>query len=293
MYRNITVLPVRRRVDFSSGLCYALVHIMAYSPAVYFATVCIEPNRWSSGRTPQISASFWIERALSDGFDGIELWENHYVLADRDERNRIAEALGAAPAPTILSSYWDFSSDAPQESGVAGPLELRAALAALPCGGIKFNVGKDPDCAEAYQKLASVWLPRFHSAMDCTDARLICECHGGTVLETPEAARAFRESTGLSTLEFVIHPLSLDEHRLEQWMDTGHIGHLHIQSREAPLHAVPDARSRLETVLGGAPGASVAIEFSRGAGAPGEYPEATYGAAREDLRFLRSFLDPR
>lgn len=56
------------------------------NPRILLSTIAIEPNRWSSGRISAVHGLDWIRRTVEDGFDGIELWENHYF--DADDRDR-------------------------------------------------------------------------------------------------------------------------------------------------------------------------------------------------------------
>lgn len=261
---------------------------MKNTPYIYFATVCIEPNRWSAHREPALTASTWVERALSDGFDGIELWENHYLRADAAERDRLRTALGESRAPCILSTYWDFDEEQTPDRGVANPHQIRDALADLPVGGMKFNIGKDPRRLDNYRDRAQIWLPVFRSQMT-GDRRLICECHGGTVIETPQAAQAFRNTAGGLDIEYVVHPLSLTEPQLTGWLDTGRVGHVHIQTRHTSLGELP-AASWPRELLSRVPQATFTVEFTRGVGSDGETAEMTYQAAREDLTALRLLL---
>ena len=59
----------------------------------YLASILLEPNRWKPGRPPSIRVSEWSARAAAAGFDGWELWENHYRLAEPDEQRRLEQGL--------------------------------------------------------------------------------------------------------------------------------------------------------------------------------------------------------
>jgi hypothetical protein len=280
---------------------------MTKSNPIYFATICIEPNRWSEGREPAVEVSAWIERALDDGFDGVELWENHWCLASPAERTRLesladgplagesatGETAGdhaVSPASCILSTYFSFDR-ARIPTGVQEPQQILRAMNALQCGGIKFNVGKQNDSWDEYVRESKRWLPQFAAAGAGGRVRLICECHGGTVLERPESADRYCASLGDTAIEYVVHPIS--DESLERWLETGRVGHLHIQSRSDRLRNVPHAAERIEKALDGAPGASLSVEFSEGVGARGETPERIYSAALDDLRFVKKILGRR
>ena len=61
---------------------------------IYISSVLLEKNRWGT-RVPSLKVSDWSQRMFDAGFDGIELWENHLLLADAAER----EAVLAGPMP--------------------------------------------------------------------------------------------------------------------------------------------------------------------------------------------------
>ena len=84
--------------------------------SIYLGSICLEPNRWSPGKLPSYRVSDWLQRIDGAGFDGIELWENHFLLADATEKS----ALAAAAPLAIYNSY------ALPDSGSA---EARAASA--------------------------------------------------------------------------------------------------------------------------------------------------------------------
>jgi hypothetical protein len=83
-------------------------------PPVYLATIAIERHRWgclpetrfSALRpfyrghpvVPAERASVWMDRALADGFDGVELFEPHAFFASDAELERIA----AHPLPVAV-----------------------------------------------------------------------------------------------------------------------------------------------------------------------------------------------
>ena len=71
--------------------------------AVYLATIALEKNRWTT-RQPSYAVSDFLPRLRNDGFDGIELWENHFLLADAQEQRRLADS----GIPLIFNTYTRF-----------------------------------------------------------------------------------------------------------------------------------------------------------------------------------------
>lgn len=249
---------------------------------ILLATVALEPNRWSAERRPSIRASEWAVRALADGFDGIELWENHFLQVEADERSRQC-GLAVGGRGWIYNSYRDFQAAPEAEASAAADA---AAIRALNASAVKFNVGPDPALNSVYRDHLEAWC-----ALLPVSCSLLCECHAGTILETPEAACSFFSGFAVREVGFIVHPVGSSPERLEAWLETGRVRHVHVQSRAAPLSKDPEAWERLQMIGAAAPKVSYSIEFSWTTARPGETPEASYRAALEDARALRRIVE--
>lgn len=74
---------------------------------VYLGSILLEPNRWPdrpeatysrlrqltriAQGPPFIQVSNWLQRAKADGFDGVELWENHALLCSDAEFAKLCQ----------------------------------------------------------------------------------------------------------------------------------------------------------------------------------------------------------
>lgn len=261
---------------------------------VYFATVAVEPKRWTAERKSSITASVWGKQAFSEGFAGMELWENHYAHASGTERAALVELCSKAPAGCILNTYHTFDSlpqhsasvEGDQNAAVQDPAMLRQILKELPCTGIKFNVGTQEGRTDAYRNNLAQWLSLLKQDGSLARARILCECHPGTIVETPPAAEEFFAGGLLSQVRYIIHPFSIAEGELEAWIGTGRVVHAHIQSREAPLSEIPGAAKRIRHLLAREPNISFGIEFAHTTGQERETPQQSYDAVLADFRFL-------
>ncbi len=260
-------------------------------PRVCLASIALEPNRWKKPelRVPSLRVSEWSARAAAAGFHAWELWEHHYHRADETERR----ALRRQDLPVdVFNTYLLPGIDADEDwTKVAG------IVAAFGPGlrGIKFNLGKEEHApVEAQVEAALRWadlLPRH--------VRLWCECHGGTVLETPEAAAAAFARWPKERFAAILHPLNPDPDHCKQWMNAldGRIEHLHWQGRdeENRMCALADKRGAVETALhtlrGLGFGGSHCIEFVAGTGRPEETVEKDFEAAVADLEILNGLLE--
>ena len=77
---------------------------MSNREGIYIGSACLERTRWGS-RQPSFLVSDWLARFQADGFDGIELWEFHYLRADAAEQERLAAAAPIAPATASTGTY--------------------------------------------------------------------------------------------------------------------------------------------------------------------------------------------
>jgi sugar phosphate isomerase/epimerase len=252
---------------------------------IYLATVALEKNRWGS-KVPSIQISEWIPRIAEAGFDGIELWENHCESVSETER----QAIKKIPVK-IFNSYCSFTE-------VGAPDRTRASLSSgfYGCGGMKWNVGNEVDRREEYLRNASAMAAKLPRGF-----RFSCECHPGTILETPPQAKAFLDDLAAPTekggaaIRAIIHPLSgLIE--ISDWFDAlgDRIDHAHIQMRNAEnkFIALADDEAKVKKQLSymksrGFRG-TWSIEFVKGTGLPDETPEGLFKQACDDRKLLAS-----
>lgn len=244
------------------------------------ASILLEPNRWTPGRVPSIWASDWSDRALAAGFDGWELFENHYRLASDGERKRLSS--GALPV-RIFNSY-QLPGDRAGAWGTAV-----ATAEALGASGMKFNLGKEREH----------WAREREAISECegSSVRLLCECHPGTSLEDPEAVLEFVGDVNPWPFDLMLHPFLLGPEGIARWMNLlgSHIRHAHAQMRDPTddrrILQLADDAPRAEACLAalaetGFQG-SFSVEFAAPTQRADESPETLFAAAVKDLEFLR------
>ena len=66
---------------------------MKNTTAIFLSSVLLEKNRWDS-RIPSLKISDWLRSIADAGFDGVELWENHLLLADAAEHAVPMDGIG-------------------------------------------------------------------------------------------------------------------------------------------------------------------------------------------------------
>jgi sugar phosphate isomerase/epimerase len=255
---------------------------MPKSP-IYFGSIVLEPNRWKAGKEPSYKLSEWLPRIRSAGFDGVELWENHYRKANPNEQKALADATDYLP---IFNTYTGFT---PADSERRERETVAQAIRLLKCRACKFNVGGEVGEWDSYLRTASDWAKSLPA--DCNP---LCECHPGTVLETPEGAgKAF--AVWDSRFQAIVHPFAVPPDTLREWFRQlgGRIRHVHVQLRdEKGVFLRLDRRPRLVkealTILrdNGFAG-SFTLEFTEGTRTPHDTPEMLWENAEADLAFLR------
>ncbi len=245
-------------------------------------SVCLERNRWGS-RMPSFAVSDWLPRFSADGFDGVELWQFHYTAADNSERVRLEQA---APLLPIYNSYIGFDdADAPARKDA---VEIISRLGSC---GVKYNVGENPDLLTEYRLNLLSWVEALPAS-----CRLLCECHPGTILETPEAAASFFADLDPERFGVIVHVGNATTEGVASWFDAfgARVWHLHMQCRTTELDPeTPAGRAALGASLAvvksqGFTG-SVTLEFTRGIGRD-EDIEALYANVCADMRYCRENL---
>lgn len=248
---------------------------------VYMGTVCLERNRWES-RKPSYLVSDWLPRFEADGFDGVELWENHFLEADTAEQSRLVDA---AAAIAVYNSYVGFSDDDAEARAKAV-----GAIALLKPGAVKYNFGGDVTRLAECRRNLLTWADQLPE-----NCRLLCECHPGTVLERTRDAVAFFANLDPERFGIIVH-MNGDLDGAECWFSAlgPRVQHVHVQLRgpeNDPTVTVNRRRLDASFAVPGAHGfkGSVALEFTRGVGRDEEI-ETLYANACVDLAYCREVL---
>lgn len=256
---------------------------MAKTP-IYLGSILLEPNRWKAGKEPSFRLSEWIPRIREAGFDGIELWENHYLKADAREQ----AALRAARFFPIFNTYAGFDSD----DGMRKDREAAASgIRVLKSGALKFNVGAKAERFAEYARVTKEWAATLPDS-----TRLLCECHAGTVLETPEGAeRAFAEWAETERYQAIVHAFSTPPKILAEWMKRlrPRVTHVHVQVRDENggllrLNRRPsEVREALQVLKDHGFSGSFTLEFTEGTRTAEDRPDRLFANALQDLAYLR------
>ncbi len=248
---------------------------------IYIASVCLERNRWGS-RHPSFQVSEWIPRFRADGFDGVELWENHFLEADEEERRRLIESAFVRVFNTY-AGFTDADEDARRQAA--------DTVSRLGAKAVKFNVGAERDRLNEYRRHLRAWIERLPAA-----CLLLCECHRGTAIERPAEAADFLADFDPRRVGVIAHVTGEIEDT-EPWFETfrERVRHLHVQFRTPEADpSTPVGRERLDAVFAclrarGFSG-SATIEFTRGIGRD-ERIETLYANAVTDLAYCRRQLN--
>ncbi len=242
----------------------------------YLSTVALEKNRWSS-RIPSLLVSDYLDRLTHDGFSGIELWENHYVLASKEEQKKIC----SFPGTIIFNTYASF------ENGITDALKrLSDILHDLHVSGVKFNFGKNPEAESSQIETLLAFLPYLPE-----NTTMLCECHPGTVAEKPENAKKLLDLLPADRFKAIVHLSPENGYNAKRFaLYPERIIHLHCQLR----HPGQQGRSRLDAYPGIASDrilalqswgfrGSASIEFTE----DGNSPDETYLNCVRDCHFLQ------
>lgn len=259
---------------------------------IYLASILLEPNRWKPGRPPSVRVSEWSERAAAAGFNGWELFENHYRKADADERRR----LETGPLPVrIFNTYLNLAASTPEEIR-----EVVECVQRLNAQKIKFNVGPDRAGAALAKQTIDELLALLgddNATTQPSPPRLLCECHPGTWLEEPEVVLEFASEWERPPFEVILHPFLLSPERIVYWgrLLGPRITHAHVQMRSQsdsarflslgndPIRACECLAALSESGFAG----TFSLEFTEPTGSSKDQPAILFQAAQTDLEFLR------
>lgn len=266
-------------------------------PPVYLGSILLEPNRWPdrpettysrlrqlSGIAqgpPLVRVSEWLERAKADGFDGVELWENHALLCSDAE---FATLCRPALPVAVYSSYFGL------EDGDAGRRNVAlAAVRALGATGVKFNFGADSARQAEYLRNLRAWAEQLPD-----EVRLVCECHGGSLADTPEGAASLLAELDAPRFQGTVH--FVDEYTkrpLADWLQAlgPRLGHVHVG--RVVEHGEAAVRERLRLLRDHGFAGSFTIEFTTGIdwGKPQPTVETLYANAVADMKRLREWTE--
>ena len=252
---------------------------------IYIGTILLEVNRWGASKAPTYLVSEWLDRFQEAGFDGMELWEHHATLCPGEE----LEALTAASFPvSVFNTYCGFDDAAESARGVATQMVDRFNAPA-----VKYNVGTEPELRDTSLKNLRAWAESLPQ-----DCRLLCECHGGTIVEDPAEGAKFFGELGDERLQAIINGFPIPPDELREWCH--HLGsritHLHVAPRDDDENMIrldrcaSRAKEAIHILREEGFQGSLTLEFAEGTRAPDENIEALWEAAVADLHFLRENL---
>jgi hypothetical protein len=252
-----------------------------YKNQIYIGTVLLEKNRWAktAPRQPSMAISDWCSRITDAGFDGIELWQNHGLLASDQERQKLKDS--SSPVK-ILNTYAGCDTEAEEER--TQTVEVGQFLGVE---GMKFNFGKLPERHHQYCENVKKWRATLPE-----DFRFLCECHGGTTLEDPQVAADTFAQMNRKDYEIIIHGFGGSDADIERLfaLHAERITHVHanLSSDQDMSNRVLQKRFDLLLNLGFC--GSFTIEFTEGVGEESESPEILFRNAVRDLNALRHWM---
>lgn len=250
---------------------------------IYLGTVSMEKNRWEPGRVPTFNVSDFIDKALADGFDGIELWEYHYTKASDEEKAKLA----ASGVPFIFNSYLSFV-----ERNEEAFKEIAEAVKTLGATAIKFNLG--PSWVEEIDVPSQIENLKYFASLLPENVKLLCECHGNTVMEVPEDAGKVFDELDKERFGAIIHLATENDFIDRCYASYGErLCHMHCayttenEKGEKEFSAMDDGtgfvEDKINYYIGKGFDGTLTIEFVKFE----DTAEAHYKHAVENMKYLR------
>lgn len=255
---------------------------------IYLSTLLLEKNR-ANGKGPTLLVSDWTEQIAEAGFAGVEIWMNHLALASRSEWELIKQR--AQESDLLLAT---ISSAVPVD-GSDKSRRLREAIVEA-CDyfrpdNLKFTPLQDPrgKGAEDALEFLKTWtrdVPR--------DVSLLHDIMAGE--SGAIGLEAVKKAFGTGRCKAVLHPFSMSAAELDTVLGAhgDFIGNLGVQARQ-------DGQCSLLSELEGGMKIPAAarkrnfkgtwtLEYTKGAGLPGENIDRLFDNAEKDLNFLLEAL---
>lgn len=250
---------------------------------VYLGSIALERNRWEPGRIPTYLVSDFAQRAKDDGFDGIELWQYHYLSADARERKKLLDL----EISFIFNSYLSLAD------GVTDAVKDTAeAICQLRAEAVKYNFGpSQPEHDPLELQKQTDTLLRFADMLP-ENVKLLCECHAGSIGEDPaRMAEIFAKlDERFGAIIHLMTPMDFAKQCFDCYGDR--ICHIHSS------YALPDlgfqclagaeaaVREHYQYYISRGFKGTVTVEFTQDASSPEQY----YYNALKDLRIWKQML---
>ncbi|PCJ58119.1 MAG: hypothetical protein COA79_13945 [Planctomycetota bacterium] len=250
-----------------------------YKNEIYIGTVLLEKNRWAQERVPSIIISEWAQRFKDEGFDGIELWQNHALLATEEERGKLKESVSPIK---IFNSYAKCEIEFENER--RDSVELATLLSA---NGMKFNFGKNSERHEEYCDTVKKWRSSLPDKF-----RFLCECHGGSTVEDLLVARETFKQLGRDDYEIIIHGFGGTNESVSALfgLHGERITHIHASISTQTQMSNSDIQKRVELLRELGFAGSFTLEFTECVREDNVNVESLFLNAVRDMNILRKYL---
>ena len=252
-----------------------------HKPHIYLGTIALEVNRWSS-RIPTFLVSQWIPKIRDAGFDGLELWENHVLLSPGE-----AEKIKDSGFLVAIYNHYGGFTNSPED--VDRRIKAAEMINFLNAGAVKYNIGNDPAMLPVYKE-------NVLKFAESVPAKLLCECHGGTLLETNEQIAAFFDGLCPDKFGIMVHPFEEPDILQTKFeLFTNRLTHIHSQitSSEGQRICLEEWPERVQACFDVMKAnnfsGNFTVEFTGLTAAPEENINSLFTNTVKDLNYIRRY----
>lgn len=250
---------------------------------VYLGSIALERNRWESGRSPTYLVSDFVQRAKDDGFDGIELWQYHYLSADAGERKKLVDS----DTSFIFNSYLSLAD------GMTDAVkDVADAICQLKAEAVKYNFGSSQlgyNPADLQKQTET--LLRFADMLP-ENVKLLCECHADSIGEDPvRMAEIFKKlDERFGAIIHLMTPLDFAKHCFDCYGER--ICHIHSSyvlpdlGFQCLAGAEATAEEHYQYYVSRGFNGTVTVEFTQDASSPEQF----YHNTLKDLNVWKKML---
>jgi hypothetical protein len=254
--------------------------------AVYLSTILLEKNRWN-GKGPSLLVSDWMEETAEAGFAGLDIWLNHLLFSSRSEWDLIKELSSDSDLPVSMISA-SLPADSADKSQRYRDAVIEACDYFRP-DALKFSLADGR--ASGMSGGADLEFIKEWSRDVPRDIAMLYD--GGEGGATPEGLAEARQALAGGRYKAVLHPFLFATQELRAALESAgdFIANLGVQAKKGGQWILlsenaAEHQGIINTSLGMGFKGTWSLEFTKGAGLPGESIEKMFDNAEKDLNFL-------
>jgi sugar phosphate isomerase/epimerase len=222
-----------------------------------FCTIGFQKNKWGKDKRLETPLAAILQVLAEAGYDGVEIWADHWMLATPPEQEAIlAQLADLTLRVAMISSYYDFTtSDESAGQSMTNARRILDAARRLGSRGIRLFTGKTASrdatpaqwsrCARCLQQLCDE---------SAADGILWClETHSWNLMDTIEGSLRILREVGRPNIKLIFQPSTFGGDYMAALDALAmHAAHVHATNHKGKERALlADGEIDYRAVIGG------------------------------------------